>query len=192
MKMPNFTRKAIIDSFLKLLNERPLNQVTIKDIVEDCGINRNSFYYHFENLPALIEEIVKENIDRIIKEYPNIDSLEECLNVAITFALQNRRAAYHIYNSVNRDILERHILDLCQYAVTKYIDTLSAGMTVNEEYKALIIRYYKCECFGQIIEWINNGMKDDFLNQFYRFCEFSRGTTAELLRRGIETIGKKD
>ena len=54
--MPNFTRRAIKESFLKLLNQRPLNQITVKDIVEDCGINRNSFYYHFEDLPALLEE----------------------------------------------------------------------------------------------------------------------------------------
>lgn len=51
--MANFTRKAIKDTFLKLLNQRPLTQITVKDIVEDCGINRNSFYYHFEDLPAL-------------------------------------------------------------------------------------------------------------------------------------------
>ena len=54
--MPNFTRRAIKESFLKLLNQRPLNQITVKDIVEDCGINRNSFYYHFSDLPALVEE----------------------------------------------------------------------------------------------------------------------------------------
>ena len=53
--MPNFTKKAIKDSMKKLLNERPLNQITVKDIVEDCGINRNSFYYHFEDMPSLIE-----------------------------------------------------------------------------------------------------------------------------------------
>ena len=45
--MANFTRKAIKEAFLKLLNQRPLSQITVKDIVEDCGINRNSFYYHF-------------------------------------------------------------------------------------------------------------------------------------------------
>ena len=52
--MANFTRKAIKETFLALLEERPLNDITIKDIVEKCGINRNSFYYHYQDLPALI------------------------------------------------------------------------------------------------------------------------------------------
>ena len=67
--MPNFTKQAIKASFIKLLNERPLNQITVKDIVEDCGINRNSFYFHFADLPALLEEVIMEQADNIIMIY---------------------------------------------------------------------------------------------------------------------------
>ena len=56
--MASFTRKAIMESFVTLLNEKPLNKITIKDIVEACGINRNTFYYHFQDVPDLIEAIV--------------------------------------------------------------------------------------------------------------------------------------
>ena len=55
--MPNFTKKAIKETFVALLEERPLNRITVKDIVEACGINRNSFYYHFQDLPALLVEL---------------------------------------------------------------------------------------------------------------------------------------
>ena len=90
--MASFTRKAIIASFLKLLNQRPLNQITIKDIVEDCGINRNSFYYHFEDLPDLVETVIQEEADRIIAEHAAVSSLEECLDIALDFALNNKKA----------------------------------------------------------------------------------------------------
>ncbi|WP_277934391.1 TetR family transcriptional regulator [Parablautia intestinalis] len=40
---------------MKLLNERPVSQITVKDIGEDCGINCNSFYYHYQALPSLVE-----------------------------------------------------------------------------------------------------------------------------------------
>ena len=51
--MSAYTKQAIKNSFLKLLNERPLSRVTVKAIVEDCGINRNTFYYHFADIPPL-------------------------------------------------------------------------------------------------------------------------------------------
>lgn len=64
--MPNFTKMAIKATFIRLLDEKPLSQITVKDIVEECGVNRNSFYYHFQDIPTLVEEIVTEEADRII------------------------------------------------------------------------------------------------------------------------------
>ena len=66
--MASFTRKAIMDSCLRLLEDRPVDKITVKDIVEDCGINRNTFYYHFEDLPSLIYAIFMEDANRIIQE----------------------------------------------------------------------------------------------------------------------------
>lgn len=101
--MPNFTKKAIRESFIKLLNERPLNKITVKDIVEDCGVNRNSFYYHYQDLPALLEEIVSDEVKRIVEQYQEIGSIEDCFRATISFALKNRRAVLHIYKSMNRE-----------------------------------------------------------------------------------------
>lgn len=97
--MPGFTKQAIKRSFMKLLNERPVSRITVKDIVEDCGINRNSFYYHYQDLPSMVEEIIIEETNEIIRRHPTVDSLEEGLDVAVSFALKNKRAALHLYHS---------------------------------------------------------------------------------------------
>ena len=65
--MANFTRNAIQASFLKLLDLRPLAQITVKDVVADCGVNRNTFYYYFQDTPELLEDIVKNDAERIIQ-----------------------------------------------------------------------------------------------------------------------------
>ena len=59
--MSNLMKQAIKTSFLKLLDERPLTRITVLDIAADCGINRNSFYYHYHDIPALIEEIIRDS-----------------------------------------------------------------------------------------------------------------------------------
>ena len=89
--MPNFTKQAIKASFMKLLNEQPLSKISVRSIVEDCGINRNSFYYHYQDITDLIEEIIKEEADALIIKYPCISSLKECVDVAFKFALENKR-----------------------------------------------------------------------------------------------------
>lgn len=64
----NLTRKAIKGSFIKLLNEYPLSKITIKDIVEDCGVSRNTFYYHYQDIFELLEDIFEEEIAKVIEK----------------------------------------------------------------------------------------------------------------------------
>ena len=118
----NFTQKAIRASFIKLLNQKPLSQITIKDIVDDCGVNRNTFYYYFQDLPDLVETITKEEAEQLIRRYPTIDTTDQCLDALIGFALENRKAVLHIYNSVNRDLYERYQWRVCRYVVEIYLD----------------------------------------------------------------------
>ena len=58
--MANFTKKAIKDTFISLLKEKPFNQITVKDIVDECGVNRNTFYYHYEDINDLLENVITE------------------------------------------------------------------------------------------------------------------------------------
>ena len=183
--MPNFTKMAIKASFIKLLNERPLNQITVKDIVLDCGINRNTFYYHFPDIPTLAQEVITQEADEIIKKYPTIDSVEQCLSVAIEFAMNNKRAVLHLYNSANRDLFEQYLMDVCDHVVTAYVSTVLNGRTIHEYDKQLLIRFFKCTCFGQIVEWLNAGMKEDIRIPFHRLCELSQGMSEEFLRRSM-------
>lgn len=178
--MANLTEKAIKASVLKLLNEKPINQITIKDIVEDCGINRNSFYYHFRDLPSLIEEMVTEQAETIISEYSSINSLEECIDAAISFAMTNRKAAMHIYNSVSRDVYEQYLWRVCEYTVNKYIESITANIKISPEDRKFIADFYKCACFGKILEWQSEGMKSDLKEQFSRLCELKKGVIEDM------------
>ena len=143
--MANFTKQAIETAFLQLLNEKPLNKISVRDIVEKCGINRNSFYYHFQDIPTLLGEIIREEADRIIPQYPTITSLDQCVDVAFQFALSHKRAVYHIYNSVNRDLYETALMKICEYLVTTYMDTAFGKDAVSEYDRSVAIRFFKCE-----------------------------------------------
>lgn len=173
--MANFTRKAIKETFLKLLDQRPLNQITVKDIVGECGINRNSFYYHFEDLPALIEEIVEEQVQALIRKHPTIGSLKECFDAVIELVMENRRAVYHIYNSLSRDVFQRYLMDVCQYVVAAYVGSALEDREMSGEDRAVFIRYHKCACFGAVIDWLSGGMKDDITAFFRRIYQLKLG-----------------
>lgn len=178
--MANFTRKAIKETFITLLEERPLSEITVKDIVETCGINRNSFYYHFQDLPALIEEIVKEEAEMIIEKYPSVTSIVQCFDALIEFASHRKRAIMHIYRSVNREVFERHLMTVSEYFVSSYIHTALDSEAISREDESTIIRYYKCVCFGLTVDWLNNGMDPEYAQSIRRIFELKKHTAAEI------------
>lgn len=166
--MANFTRKAIKETFLNLLEERPLGDITVKDIVETCGINRNSFYYHFQDLPTLIDEIVKEEAENIIAKYPSVNSIVECIDAMIEFATNRKRAIMHIYRSVSREVFERHLMMVSENFVCNYVNTALKEQNIAEADKKAIIDYYKCVCFGLVLDWLNNGMDEAYAQSLRR------------------------
>lgn len=181
--MPNFTKNAIKQAFIKLLDERPLKQITVRDIVEECGINRNTFYYHFSDIPTLTEEIMMEEATQIIEKYPNVDSIETCLQALTDFAHQNKRAIFHIYHSVNREMYEHYLWEVCETVVTTYTETLLRNHTVNEDDRRILIQFYKCTCFGLITEWIRTGMHANIEQDLHRLCELRKGIPEEIISR---------
>ena len=92
--MSTFTKREIKNTFLEMLEEMPLNQITVKALVEKCGINRNSFYYHYQDIPALIEEIVTEDANEIISSYASIESMQMGLKAILEFGSKSVRQSF--------------------------------------------------------------------------------------------------
>lgn len=181
--MANFTAQAIKASFMKLLNERPLNKISVKDIVEDCGINRNSFYYHFQDIPSLVTEIVTEQTDKLIQKYPSISSLDECFRIAGQYALENRRAVMHIYNSVNRDVFVQNAMRLCEDVVTKYIETAFPENSLEPEDRKVVIHFVKCGLFGICTDWLDSGLNDGNFEELLRLMELCKGSSELIIQQ---------
>ena len=181
--MASLTRRSIMDSFLRLLEDRPVNKISVKDIVEDCGINRNTFYYHFEDISAVISAIIIDEVDRVIETYKDISLMEECFEAALRLGHDHRNAIYHIYNSSSRDYLERQLMEICKYVATRFVDRTAADMTINPMDREIIIHSYQCELFGHIIDWLDSGMDDKAEQRIMRLCELRAGSTQTMLER---------
>lgn len=61
-----YTRKIIHDSVLELLYTKPIDKITVKEVCERAEINRATFYAHYVNLSALLEEIEVEKSQELL------------------------------------------------------------------------------------------------------------------------------
>lgn len=168
--MPNFTREAIKQTFLKLLNERSVSKITVKDIVTECGINRNSFYYHFSDLPALIEALL----------------LEDCIMSTVSMAISNKNAVIHLYQA-DREMYEQYLERIAEHVIRSYINTVIHDIDWQSEDIEIIISYYKCLLIGFVLDWMNSGMKYDIRTKIKRVCELFDGSLSGAISRAAES-----
>ena len=93
------TKETIIDAFWQLLEEKPFNKITVQNIVERCALNRNTFYYHFQDIPNLTEYTVKLWADEIIQNNYEFGSPMTCLSPLVEEFIKHKKAFQHLYSS---------------------------------------------------------------------------------------------
>ena len=174
--MPPFAKREIKNSFIKLLTERPISQITVKDIVEDCGVNRNSFYYHFQDIPSILEEIIVEMTAKVIENLPEESTFEEKVTAALQEINLNKRMIYHIYGSSNREFYEKQLMKICEHVTRTYIRSREYSERVDSKDLEFVISYLKCELFGQLIDWLNHDMSYDIVEHSRILCRMFAGS----------------
>ena len=61
------TKELIEEAVKRLLMQKKVKKLTVKDIVEECGITRQTFYYHFRDIPDLLKWVLERNTDQLLK-----------------------------------------------------------------------------------------------------------------------------
>ena len=158
--MAQFTKKAILDSFVELISERPFDKITVKDIVTRCGVNRNTFYYYFEDVYALVDELFQVETQDILGNTADYDTWQEAFLKAIDFVHNNRRAIYHLYNSISREQVETYLNKVTYNNILIFIKKSVADLSPTEEDVELVASFYSHALVGMTLEWLS-GMKGD-------------------------------
>lgn len=159
--MADFTKQAIKQTFLELLREKSLSEITVREVTETCGINRNTFYYHFRDIPAVVEEIMTEQTNELIVKHPTLSSVEDCLYAVLDLVRDNREVILHIYNSLSRPVFEKYLFESCYLLVENYWNNTAFERTKEEiADRRIILDCSACLCFGLTMRWLSNGMDD--------------------------------
>lgn len=151
----------IREVFINMLNEHPLNKITVKDIATACEINRNTFYYYYTDIYALLSEIFQMELQTVIDEYNDTLSWEESFIAAAKFALENKKAIYHVYNSMQREELVNYIYNVSGNVMIRYVEKVSHGISASSEDKKLIASFYQCALTEMVLRWIASRMRED-------------------------------
>lgn len=163
--MPNRTKEMLAESLMKLLARRTLDKITIQDIVDDCGYNRQTFYYHFHDIYDLIDWIFAAQTQELIEKCRACGSLDVGVEAVIAYMRENRRLILNILRSVNGEKLLDNLYRSAQSIALSALENHPGVQELSAEYRELVAEAFKYALAGLLIDWMRAGIPEDRVNK---------------------------
>lgn len=158
--MSQITKQALANSLQNLLKKTPLDKITVKELVEDCGVNRQTFYYHFQDIYDLLDWVFTREAEDAIAENKTYETWQQGFLQAFRRMEERKSLIRNVYNSAGREHLERYLYQMVYDVLIDVIHELAKGRAVAEEDQRFIANFYKWAFVGLLLEWIQTGMKE--------------------------------
>ena len=136
--MPIDMKAAICRSASELLTKKRTKKLTVKDIVEECGITRQTFYYHFQDIPDLICYIMEQGSKELLENCLAQPTLEDKIRYLLSVALKQ---FYSFFDQLTNESASSSLVS----------DSLTASQ------RKLLLRYHSLAFLGLVRTW----SKDD-------------------------------
>lgn len=167
--MPVDMKGAIAEAAMTLLMEKNKKKLTVKDIVDECQITRQAFYYHFEDIPELFRWIMERDTERLLKDSQSLDDPEQRIRYFFLEAINAlpylKRSMQSNYRDELESLLTQNVYSLFEHVIEE--GNLYRNKTRMEV--KLIMRYHCQAVLGVLREWTDEDTKnlDMIVHQVY-------------------------
>lgn len=177
------TKKALAQSLRNLLTKRTLDKITVKDIVDDCGVNRQTFYYHFHDIYDLLEWIFEDMVETMVTEQTERVDWTCGIDRLVAKMLEERRLVLNAYHSVSHEAVSRFIQRWLKPFIVNVVERESEGMHITQEDKDFVAELFTMGTTGFLTEWIENQLSEEKLQNMEKIKTALDGSARLLLSR---------
>ena len=156
-----YTKKVVKESFLTLLEEKPVSEITVTELCQKADINRGTFYTHYLDIFNLYETIIDELLQSIVSELECMeeDICHEPVYNVLEIIYKDKDLFFTIVKWEDNDSLLERLFVIFHKSFT---DMISKSFKV--EYLKYVDYCYQFIVGGSIAvltNWITNGYKAD-------------------------------
>ncbi|MED0906267.1 TetR/AcrR family transcriptional regulator [Bacillus nitratireducens] len=157
---------ALKKSLFSLMEEKDLKSISITEITERADCNRGTFYSHYESKENLLEEIVQEKMEDLIKalvdSYPNDKDIlfEEMSSAAMALFTHFWNNVYYYQLMLNKHVYSGFQEYLCETINNHFLKNLRAvRVNPNHNINHEINSYYTAySILGMLVYWFKNDL----------------------------------
>lgn len=153
------TKRSIADGFKILMEKKSFEKITIADITDQCGLNRQTFYYHFQDKYELLNWILLTEVITPFKEGLTIDNWNDKLLEILLVIYDNSKFYSNAFNTSHGNEFRQYLFSVVTEVLSDVIDKLSEGTPINPEDKQFIAEFISYGVSGSVTKWVTTGMK---------------------------------
>ena len=185
--MASFTKFAILKVFGDLAASRPVDKITVKDITDQCGISRNTFYYHYQDIYQVLKAYVQYSAEHVIELMVEDEGEDGKAGLKeIRYLEANRELLCNLYRSAANEEVRNCLQSASQIIFDRLIESVSQGMEVQAEDKKILSAVCQYTVRGIMTSWMEeDGMQNgETLEQvLVRLDYLFKGAIREALMR---------
>ena len=160
--MSNRTKYELEAALKEALLKKPYHKITIQDLTDACHISRMSFYYHFQDMQDLIEWACIEDAKKALENKKHANNWQEGLARIVEAVYENKPFIMNVYRAISREQIENYLFKLTYGLLRGVVEEKSEGQKIGEAEKEFIADFYKYSFVGIMLDWIKQGMKEDY------------------------------
>ena len=157
------TKRLLTESLKRLMAQKPLNKISIREITEGCGVNRQTFYYHFQDIVDLVEWICITDGDAVLKDNRTYETWQKGYLSIFRAMQQDKAFIMNIYRHAPRESLYNYLYRLTYKLMLDVANELceTESLNVREEDRSFVANFFKFGFVGLVLEWIEHGMQEE-------------------------------
>ncbi len=156
----NITKMALADALKELMAKKSFSKISVRDIVEACGLTRQAFYYHFKDKYDLMNWIYYTESVRFMNSYDTLEHWTDGLKDLCCHMQQNRVFYINALNTTGQNSFQEYLHDYIRDISISVIENIE-GREFDEEKWGFITEFIATAFVSMIVRWANDGMKED-------------------------------
>lgn len=161
MANSDITKQAIAIGVKDLMTNKPFASISVSDIARRCHINRNTFYYHFQDKYDVITWIFYNEITPIVSGGMHADCWSDSLFALCRTMQENRTFYLNALSVAGQNSFTQCLLEFYQSLVTNLLHNADHSGSLTDEDVRFVSRFYAYALIGTILEWVKDGMTAD-------------------------------
>ena len=181
--MASTTKESLGAALKQMLTVKPIDKITVKDLVEICGVNRQTFYYHFDDVYDLLEWVFEEDANRVLPSEVVYEHWRDDVMMFFKYLADNSVFALNIYNSNSCVYMLRYFKRRLQSCIRSFAIIVSEGKNIDRTDFEFVVEFYANGIVGLISQWLDLGMQLPKEITYDRFLKLLDNSVENMLAR---------